>query len=209
MKKIVMSRKKARIINYVGSLIFLASIVFAYNVIKDINKPNVTSDATKTVSTNTTTKANNVEPNSSKDVSNTTSTTSTTSTSSDNSSQSGISSMGLEFTMTKYQILQNGGYPWFRTQFKLKNISNSSIYLDDKSFCLRQNGGNSIDANTDGGGYSYGNDNIVVYETNPISLKSGDTCDVSFDFNLNKDNPNVFDLYYNKSGKLVLITNLK
>lgn len=122
--------------------------------------------------------------------------------------QNGISNAGIQISETKFEVYQDI-CPRLRAQFKLKNISNSTIYLNSKSFCLRQDGGNAIDVNTTGGGYSYNNSGTILYDMQPIHLKTGDTCDVGFDFDLNRDKPNKFELYYIDSlGNLVLVTKI-
>lgn len=124
-----------------------------------------------------------------------------------NKNQSGISDI-FQISETKFNVYQDV-CPRLRTQFKLKNVTNSTIYLNSKSFCLRQDGGNAIDINTNGGGYSYGNGGTITYELQPIHLKSGDTCDVSFDFDLNKDKANKFELYYiDQLGNLISVAKI-
>lgn len=125
-----------------------------------------------------------------------------------NKNQNGISDAGIQISETNFEVYQDI-CPRLRAHFKLKNISNSTIYLNSESFCLRQDGGNAINPNTSGGGYSYNNGGTLIYELQPIHLKTGDTCDVSFDFNLNEDKPNLFELYYvDPLGNLVLLTKI-
>jgi hypothetical protein len=125
--------------------------------------------------------------------------------------KSEINSAGLEVTQPKFTKFPGSKYthPYLRAEFKLKNISNSSKLLDTKSFCLRQSNGNAINPNTEGGGYSYNNSSTVYYDWKSIELKAGDSCDVSCDFNLNENQPNTFDLYYNNYDKLALITHIQ
>lgn len=124
-----------------------------------------------------------------------------------NNNQGGISDI-FQISETKFNVYQDI-CPRLRTQFKLKNVTNSTIYLNSKSFCLRQDGGNAIDINSNSGGYSYGNGGTITYELQPIHLKSGDTCDVSFDFDLNKDKANKFELYYiDQLGNLISVAKI-
>lgn len=120
-----------------------------------------------------------------------------------------LSQTGLNFSNYKFVTYNKStSFYMLRAEFKITNTTSEIINLYTTDFVLRQAGGNAVEPNQNGGGYSYSNSGYVTYKLEPISLKPGDTCDASFDFNLNDNQDAVFTLYYSKNKQLIPLTNI-
>lgn len=117
---------------------------------------------------------------------------------------------GISISGYSQQTFNKGtSFYMLRAEFRINNSTNKTIYLGTKDFILRQGGGNAVEPRQDGGGYSYSNSGYKSYKMEGVSLKPGDTCDASFDFNLNNNLGDTFTLYYSNDGELVPVTNMK